>query len=64
MTAVVTKATPAPGLKGRRARPEDVAAWTPAQREVYSCRDCKTPYRAGSGANWVCEHWHERGSSP
>lgn len=60
MSVLVTKATPAPGLEHRRATDADVASWTPKQLAVYSCRFCKTPYRPGSGANWVCEHWHER----
>jgi len=61
VSLLITNATPAPGLEHRRATADEVASWTESQREVYSCRHCLTPYRAGSGANWVCEHWHERG---
>lgn len=60
MSLVITKATPAPGLRHRRATDAEVASWTENQREVYSCRHCHTPYRVGSGANWICEHWHEQ----
>ena len=60
VSLLITKATPAPSLEHRRATDAEVATWTPEQREVNSCCYCRTPYRAGSGANWVCEHWHER----
>jgi hypothetical protein len=60
VSSVITKATPAPGLGHRRATAAVVDGWTPRQLEVYRCGYCLTPYRPGSGANWVCEHWHER----
>jgi hypothetical protein len=55
----VVRATVAPGLERRRASDEEQASWTEEQRKVYSCMHCKTAYKPGSGAAWVCEHWHE-----
>jgi hypothetical protein len=51
--------TPAPNLAHRRATDQEQARWSEHARVINTCRWCKTAYRAGSGAAWVCEHWHE-----
>lgn len=57
--AQLARMTPAPGLARRRATDTEQATWTERDHEINTCRWCKTPYRAGSGAPSVCEHWHE-----
>jgi hypothetical protein len=58
VTVLVTKATPLVSLANRRATPEEQAKWSERDFEVNCCQYCKTAYKAGSGANWVCEHHH------
>lgn len=56
---LATRTKPAPGLEHRRATDREQAAWSEKSAAANTCRWCKTAYRAGSGAAWVCEHWHE-----
>ncbi len=56
---VVVNPTIPTSLARRRASDDDQAHWTDEQRAVNSCMHCKTPYKEGSGAASVCEHWHE-----
>ncbi|EMD29625.1 hypothetical protein [Amycolatopsis azurea] len=48
-----------PHLAHRQASDEEQAGWTKEQLKVYSCMHCNTAYKPGSGAAWICEHWHE-----
>ena len=56
--AVVHASIP-PSLASRQASDYEQASWTEEERAVHSCMHCKTPYKKGSGAAWVCEHHHE-----
>ena len=58
MTVMVTMATPAPGLAHRRATQQEQARMDERAFAINTCQFCKTVYRPGSGAAWVCEHHH------
>lgn len=57
--ALATRMTPAPGLEHRRATDREQAEWSDRAAAANTCCWCKVAYRTGSGAAWVCEHWHE-----
>ena len=56
---VVVDPTIPASLADRRATDREQADWTPAQRAANTCMHCRTAYKTGSGAAYVCEHHHE-----
>lgn len=55
---VVDPTIPA-SLAHRQATDREQDEWTEVQRVANTCMHCKTPYKTGSGAAYVCEQHHE-----